>query len=125
MYLIDTNIFLEILLGQEKKTDCKEFLEEHIGNLNISDFSLHSIGVILFRYGKEDLFKHFLDDVLPSIDILSIPGNLYHNVIHHKKRLNFDFDDAYQYSIAENYGLTIVTLDNDFKKVKNSKIIFL
>jgi predicted nucleic acid-binding protein len=39
MYLIDTNIFLEILMGQEKKTDCKEFLEEHIENLNISDMA--------------------------------------------------------------------------------------
>lgn len=125
MYLIDTNIFLEILLGQEKKSRCKEFLEQHIGNLSLSDFSLHSIGVILFRYGKEDLFEHFLDDILPSIEILSLPGDFYQNVIHHKKSLNLDFDDAYQYSIAENSELSIVTLDNDFKKVKETKVIFL
>ncbi len=30
MYLIDTNIFLEILLNQTKKDQCKEFLGSHI-----------------------------------------------------------------------------------------------
>lgn len=45
MFLVDTNIFLEILLGQDKKEDCKKFLNNNIENLNITDFSLHSIGV--------------------------------------------------------------------------------
>ncbi len=44
--LIDTNIFLEILLDQEKKNICKEFLNYNIDHLFLSDFSLHSIGVI-------------------------------------------------------------------------------
>ena len=48
MYLIDTNVFLEVLLAQEKKQICKDFLKVNIEKLNISDFSLHSIGVILF-----------------------------------------------------------------------------
>jgi predicted nucleic acid-binding protein len=43
-FLFDTNIFLEILLGQEKKETCKELLNNNIGNIFISDFSLHSIG---------------------------------------------------------------------------------
>jgi hypothetical protein len=50
MYLIDTNIFLEILLDQTKKAACKTFLDKHSGQLALSDFSLHSIGVIAFRY---------------------------------------------------------------------------
>ncbi len=29
--LVDTNIFLEILLGQKKKDECKEFLNKNIG----------------------------------------------------------------------------------------------
>lgn len=47
MYLIDTNIFLEILLNQDKKEICKNFLSENFNLLHISDFSIHSIGVIL------------------------------------------------------------------------------
>jgi len=49
VYLVDTNIFLEVILGQEKKEACKNFLNTHIGYLYISDFSLHSIGVILLK----------------------------------------------------------------------------
>lgn len=48
MFLIDTNIFLEILLNQDKTLICKDFLNKNIKNLNISDFSLLSIGVNTF-----------------------------------------------------------------------------
>jgi predicted nucleic acid-binding protein len=49
MYFIDTNVFLEILLAQDKKDICKDFLNSNVENLSISDFSLHSIGVILSK----------------------------------------------------------------------------
>ena len=49
MYLIDTNIFLEILLKQDKSDLCKAILNKNIAELNISDFTLHSIGIILFK----------------------------------------------------------------------------
>jgi len=61
MFLVDTNVFLEIVLRQDKKEDCKRFLDNNIGNLNITDFSLHSLGVIFFRYGKEEIFQKFID----------------------------------------------------------------
>jgi hypothetical protein len=53
MHLIDTNIFLEVLLSQEKKDVCKKILDANIGNQYLSDFSLHSIGVILFKMDKD------------------------------------------------------------------------
>ena len=56
-FLVDTNVFLEILLNRAKKESCKRFLEKNIGELSITDFSLHSIGLILFRYHKKDLFS--------------------------------------------------------------------
>lgn len=36
MYLIDTNVFLEVLLTQKKKEVCKKFLDKNINNLYIS-----------------------------------------------------------------------------------------
>ena len=57
MFLVDTNIFLEILLGQRKKEEAKKFLSENIGRLYITDFSLHSIGVILFKLKKPKVFE--------------------------------------------------------------------
>jgi predicted nucleic acid-binding protein len=41
MYLVDTNIFLEILLAQDRNVDCKEFLQTHSAEIALSDFTLH------------------------------------------------------------------------------------
>jgi len=125
MFLVDTNVFLEILLRQDKKEDCKRFLDSNIGDLNITDFSLHSIGVTLFRYGKEEIFQKFVEDVLPNTKLLSLPIGMYREVVNVRKSQNLDFDDAYQYSIAKHYGLKVVTMDKDFEKVKDVEILIL
>jgi len=104
MFLVDTNVFLEILLRQDKKESCKNFLDNNIGRLNLTDVSLHSIGVILFRYGKEDVFQKFVVDVMPNVKLLSLPMELYREVVDVRKSLNLDFDDAYQYNTAKYYG---------------------
>ncbi len=125
MFLVDTNVFLEILLKQEKKEDCKRFLSNNIGNLHITDFSLHSIGVILFRYSKEEIFQNFVEDVIPTFKLLSLPTELYRELANVRKNLNLDFDDAYQYSMARYYGLKLVTMDKDLEKIKDVEILFL
>ena len=125
MFLVDTNIFLEILLGQDKKEDCKKFLNNNIENLNITDFSLHSIGVILFRYGQEGIFQKFVEDIIPDISLLSLPLELYRDLATDRKDMNLDFDDAYQYSMAKYYELKVVTMDKDFKKIKDIEVLFL
>ncbi|HPI19347.1 MAG TPA: PIN domain-containing protein [Candidatus Kapabacteria bacterium] len=125
MFLVDTNIFLEILLNQTKKEDCKNFLNNNQGNLLISDFSLHSIGVILFKQKLSNFFNIFLQDITNIIDVISIPLNQLSSVTDASKKFKFDFDDAYQYSIANLYNLEIVTLDSDFNKAKEIKVIFL
>ncbi len=125
MFLVDTNIFLEILLKQDKSEICKSFLEENVGNLNISDFTLHSIGVILFKHNKEQLFLKFISDVLPNANLLTMPKDKYEEIIKIKSKFNLDFDDAYQYNICKNFELRLVTMDKDFKKVPDIEIEFL
>jgi len=119
MYLIDTNIFLEILLGQEKKEICKSFLNDNHESLSISDFSLHSIGVILFKHKKEDIFTAFCGDILHSVDVVTLSKELYERLAETKASLKMDFDDVYQYMIANEHGLKIVTMDEDFKRAKD------
>jgi len=66
MYLIDTNIFLEILLEQEKAEDCSLFLQKvRNGNIKavVSTFSIHSISVILSSLGKFTELEEFLSDI--------------------------------------------------------------
>ena len=125
-YLVDANIFLEILLSQERQEACKRFLVMAIGNICISDFSLHSIGVILFRNNKENIFKKFAKDVIPKVRIVTLSKESYKDLVEIRNKLELDFDDAYQYKVANDYNLEIVTMDNDFKKVKRDiKVIFL
>ena len=126
MYLIDTNIFLEVLLTQEKKETCKKFLDVNIKNLYISDFSLHSIGVILFKNNKEHIFHKFIADVISKVEIITLSKGIYRNLVNVKKDLQLDFDDAYQFTICKEHGLQIVTMDEDFEKVKDKiRVLFL
>ena len=125
MYLVDTNIFLEILLMQNKKDECEQFLNENIENLNITDVSLHSIGVILFKYNKEKYFEKFINDIFPHIHLTTLPVDLYKDIDYAKEKQKLDFDDAYQYSTAKYYKLKIVTMDNDYKKINDIKVLFL
>ena len=118
-YLVDTNIFLEILLEQEKKESCKEFLDNNIGSLNISDFSLHSIGVILFNKKEHELFKKFIEDTLPNIEIITNPKDNYEMVNDNSDKYSLDFDDAYQFTLAKTNDLKLKTMDKDFRNVKD------
>jgi len=36
-------------------------------------------------------------------------------------RFNLDFDDAYQYAIAEKFNLTIVSFDSDFNRTERGR----
>ncbi len=48
MYLLDTNIFLEILLNQEKKLACQEFISKNSDRIAICDlgFVIWDLGII-------------------------------------------------------------------------------
>ncbi|MDI6815526.1 MAG: PIN domain-containing protein, partial [Dehalococcoidales bacterium] len=100
-------------------------LDDNVGNTSISDFSLHSIGINLFKDGKEDIFQKFVEDVIPNTKLLSLPMELYKEVINARKGLNLDFDDGYQYSIAKYNGLKVVTMDRHFETIKDVDILFL
>jgi predicted nucleic acid-binding protein len=113
MYLVDTNVFLEVLLDQEKREKAKRFLIENEGRLFLSDFSLHSIGVILFKLKRPDVFRELLADVLPNVTLLTLPEGKYGDVVEIHLQSGLDFDDAYQCALARTFNFTIATFDSD------------
>ena len=116
-YLVDTNVWLERLLDQEKSEISAKFLElVSPEKILISDFSLHSIGVILFRYRKLKLFETFIEDLFinANIEMLSLVGIDLLKVSVNNKKFKLDFDDSYQLTLAQKYDLTLVTFDTDF-----------
>lgn len=42
-------------------------------------------------------------------------------VIQSALRFGLDFDDAYQYTLANHYGLTIVSFDSDFDRTEKGR----
>ena len=116
--LVDTNVFLEILLGQSASQRCKDFLDDDPGANWISDFSLHSIGVLLFRKNRAELFQQFTADTLPQLTILTLSSTGYREVIAVRDKFGLDFDDAYQFCVTKEAGLAIATQDKDFERVK-------
>ena len=43
------------------------------------------------------------------------------SVINAAQRFTLDFDDAYQYVIAEKYDLTLVSFDSDFDRTERGR----
>ncbi len=130
-YLVDTNIWLEVLLNQGNFAVASRFLEQTPSDLLfISDFSLHSIGVILLKYKKFDVFETFIDDLFANakIELLSLEPLDLIDVVKDSQTYNFDFDDAYQFVVSRKYDLIIVTFDKDFnakgiQKINPSELI--
>jgi len=131
MYLIDTNIFLEALLEQEKTDVVRSFLSStNVEYMFITDLTLHSIGIILFKLKKDDLFLSFLDNVIINgVSVIYLNEKELKKVSEISKSFNLDFDDAYQYAVAEKYDLQIISFDRDFdntlRKRKEPNDIFI
>ena len=105
MHLIDTNIFLELLLDQEKAVNCRRFLNKNSGSIHLSDFTLHSIGVILMRQKKAEIFLRFVADILPNSMFFTFPIRITKILVGISNSMKLDFDDAYQYLIALEFNL--------------------
>lgn len=118
-FLVDTNVFLEILLNQPGRAKCEQFLRQNTGALAIADFSLHSIGVIALRRQQSKLFADFLNDSLPNLELLHLDRIGYPAVARAAQVFSLDFDDAYQFTVAKAHGLVMATQDRDFERVKN------
>ena len=118
-FLVDTNVWLERLLEQENASVVDDFLKLVPSNyLSVSDFSLHSIGVIMYKLDKLDVFNVFIDDLFAhgSVSCLQTSPTDNQDIIRVILDKNLDYDDAYQVIISQLFDLQIVTFDKDFKK---------
>lgn len=121
---IDTNIFMEVILDQENAEDAKTVLSKtQEYDLFISDFSLHSIGLLLFYRKQHHIFQQFLKDMIENggLIITSLFIDDMEEVVSVSQRFNLDFDDAYQYVIAGKHDLTIVSFDSDFDRTEKGR----
>ncbi|MFA7695427.1 MAG: PIN domain-containing protein [Methanoregula sp.] len=125
-YLLDTNIFLELLLGQEESGSVKSFLTRTAPDeLAVSDLAFHSIGIILYQKNSARLFSEFVRDLFSDggIAILGLGSSDMTRVEEAATAFRLDFDDAYQYVVAEKFNLALVSFDMDFDRTDKKRMV--
>ncbi|RLI27884.1 PIN domain nuclease, partial [Candidatus Bathyarchaeota archaeon] len=114
MLLIDTNVFLELMLGQERADECEKFLNKvSKGEIEgvITKFTVHAVEALL---NHPDLILAFLRNVQNSLGLIvyetSLEDEMAVSMLMDKVKL--DFDDALQYYVAKKLGVdAIVSYD--------------
>ncbi|MEW6003166.1 MAG: PIN domain-containing protein [Nitrospirota bacterium] len=83
----------------------------------------YSIGVILTKLKKDDVFKDFLSDTIEDSGVIRICLDTtdLKQIITVRQRYQLDFDDSYQYVAAEKYKYTIVSFDSDFDRTEHGR----
>jgi len=137
-FLVNTNIWLwhlhDLLPEKERQKfqppagknkeevlqEVEEFLFEAWEHVRISDFSLHTLGVLLFRLGLHELFLRLTNQLADKV--VKLETSDLKCLAEVSQKFAIDFDDAYQYVIAEKYGLTVVSFDPDFDRTDRGRL---
>ncbi|MFQ6086182.1 MAG: type II toxin-antitoxin system VapC family toxin [Candidatus Bathyarchaeia archaeon] len=124
MYLVDTNIFLEVLLSGSKRGECKLFLgylRDGVRVGSVTDFSIHSIIVVMNQLGRRDGLKTFLQSLTAYRGLSIYPTSLADEIraIDLAAETGLDMDDSLQYASAlSTEAECIVSFDKHFDGLK-------
>jgi hypothetical protein len=116
-FLIDSSVWLERLLQQERDDEVKRLLDFLFDDeLAISEFSLYSIGIIAMGNDRGAIYRQFLQDLFVEGNVTRVrlaPPRLVH-AVNAIDEFGLDFDDAYQYVAAKTRDWELVSFDDDF-----------
>ncbi len=120
MILLDTNIFLELLLGQKRAAECEELLERiSKGEMEatVTHFTVHAVEAALVTGGA---LEAFLRNIEHSVGLYVYDTSLADEmaVALMTKKVSLDFDDTLQYYVAKRLGVdAIVSFDEHFDRL--------
>lgn len=117
--LIDTNIFLEFLLNQDRRKESlalMTLIERGEQSAFVLGFALHGIEVMLDRLKRPAVLEQFLVRVVQAEGLTVYPTSPEEEreVVPLTQHLSLDFDDALHYYVADSLGLVLVSFDHDF-----------
>jgi predicted nucleic acid-binding protein len=98
-------------------------LTDFKGTIFLSEFSIHSIGVILFKQKKFTFFDGFMSDIANNSTIITLPLIKYPQISIISQKYQLDFDDSMQTAIALEHNLGIITIDSDFRKIAKDLLV--
>jgi predicted nucleic acid-binding protein len=124
MYLVDTNIFLEVLLARSRKEECKKLLSQLRDGKKtglVTDFTVHSIIVTMDNLNKLTELRIFLSSLIAykglHVHHTSITDEVKATETATKNKL--DMDDAIQYTTALALNAeAIISFDKHFNNLK-------
>ena len=123
-YMIDTNIFLEVLLSRKRKQECKAFLRlVATGRIRgiLTDFSLYSIMLIMASYKKYTGLKTFLSTLTAYKGLLVYNCTLDDKIkcVEIFEEEGLDVDDSIQYTAALSLIVeALISFDEHFDGLK-------
>ena len=124
-FLLDTNCFIQVV---RQRPDAPQVLALLTGvprdRLFITDYAVHSIGVIMRRFGQLAAYTAFLAQIGidQGIGTIVIPTADLGRLVAASASYNLDYDDAYQYAAAELHRLALVSLDADFDRTPRGRL---
>ncbi len=118
MYLIDANVFLELLYKRQRWKESYRFLEMvRSGEVKgyVLQFAIHGISAIL---AKPELVEAFLAEISTWRGLEVIKSGLEEEMEAARTAagVGLDFDDGLHYYYAKRLGVAIVSFDKDFDK---------
>ena len=132
-YVVDTNIFVEFLLEQERADESLQLMERiERGELEayVTSFALHSIAVILDRRNDMVLLEKFFDRVIQAkgLRVYQTEPIEEKSIAAITRTVKLDFDYTLHFYVANTLGATLISFDRgfdttDLKRVEPSALL--
>lgn len=122
MYLIDTNVWFELLLeGEHSQTIDRLLRKAPSDQYALTDISWMAISAVFVRYKKEDALRKFIMDVFVDgkVSLIRLEPHDFKQVYREIAQSNLAFDEAYQYIAAEKYRLTFVSINPNYDRFRH------
>lgn len=118
MYLIDTSIFIELLLGRKNAETCEKLLEKtSLGEIKcvVTAFTVHAVeGILSENLKATETFLRNLSASL-GIKVYATSQEEELEVCIYSGKMGLDFDDGIQYLVAKKVGAkAIISFDRHF-----------
>lgn len=125
MILLDTNIFLELLLDQKRATECEELLQlisKGKTEAAVTHFAVHAVEAAI---GDPKSLATFLGNLEHSAGLSIYDTNLSDEMAAAliTQKIGLDFNHTLQYYVAKKLGVdALVSFDKHFDKVDIRRI---
>ncbi len=122
LFFVDTNVFLEPLLGQENGLIAEQFVRSCVVKgipLACTSFSIHAIEAILSAKKMDAVLEKFLLHIkeMSNLTVVQTTVDEELDAIRQVKEIRLDFDDSLQYLVAKKMNCeAIVSFDHHFDK---------